>query len=294
MDYLIENGCEVVVLDDFSSGSLDNLRNAIQSKMLKIVKGSIMDEDKVKEAHNDVEVVFHEASIVSVQRSRSEPEFTNKINVEGTRRILAQSSRVGVKRVVLASSAAVYGDPPSLPVLETTPTVPISPYGISKLNAERECMEASNLTGLETVILRYFNVYGPRSVEGHDGGVITEFANRIRSGKSLIIYGDGNQTRDFVFVNDVVQANILAMGKRGASGKCFNVGSGNYISIRELAELEARILSDGHTSVGFENMPSVPGDVVHSYCDISYIRSELRYEPKFSLDAGLRQYFAVI
>jgi len=206
VEALLNRNCEVVVLDDFSTGKRENLKSFEACKNLTFVRGDIRNFDLVKTVVKDVEVIFHEAAIPSVVRSVEDPLLTHEVNVAGTLNVLKAGLDAGVKRVVYASSSSVYGDVKVLPKREDMPTIPISPYGVSKLAAEQYCKAFHQVYGLQTVCLRYFNVYGPRQTYGPYSGVITIFINKILKGESPMIYGDGGQTRDFTNVVDVVHA----------------------------------------------------------------------------------------
>lgn len=282
---------EVVVLDDFSSGNPSNLSESMQTGRVNLVKGDINDKELVMKCLKDVELVFHEAAIVSVQRSITEPEMTRQVNVEGTRCILRASADSSVRKVIIASSAAVYGDPGTLIQSEDSPLSPLSPYALSKLESEKLCKHFNQLTGLESVALRYFNIYGDRSVAGQYAGVINIFAERLIANVNPIIFGDGFQTRDFINVKDIVAANILAATSTHGVGKTFNVGTGRAITISELAKLESEIIT-GKSEPGIIFKPPRLGDVRHSCADISLIRNELGFKPAVDLESGLIGYIS--
>lgn len=290
VDYLVSNGSEVVVLDDFSSGNLANLQLHPKSKKLRMIKADINDARAVKRAMRDVEIVFHEAAITSVQRSISEPEFTNHVNVDGTENMLRCCVDSNVHQFVFASSAAVYGEPQVLPIAEDSLTLPISPYGFSKLKGESLCLRVNKENGLKTTILRNFNVYGPRSLAGDYSGVISKFANRVMNGKSPIIYGDGKQTRDFIYVEDVVRANILALSNYDSNSKIFNLASGVQVTIKSLAEVIGHVLLGKSSNLSVEYQDEKRGDIRKSYADITLIRKELSFKCKYSLEEGIRLY----
>lgn len=284
---------QVVVLDDFSSGSTLNLAKNMGSGRVRVVRGNIDDKELLKKCVKDVEIVFHEAAIVSVQRSISEPELTRRINVLGTQYVLDASVESNVKRVIIASSAAVYGNPGTAIQPENTVPLPLSPYASSKLESEELCQRINKLTGLETVALRYFNIYGERSVGGSYAGVINLFAERLTANQNLIIYGDGKQTRDFVSVKDIVNANILAAASRNGVGKIYNVGTGRAITIAELANLESEIIT-GRNDILITWSPARKGDVRHSCADISLTQKELEYKPTIELKSGLKEYLTSV
>jgi len=287
VDRLVREGWEVTVLDDLSTGNLQNLRDSRRTSRLKIVKGDVRDSKRVTAALKNIEVVFHEAAIVSVNRSMSEPEVVNAVNVGGTRNLLRCAAKEGVEKFVLASSAAVYGDAKRIPTPERSIPAPISPYGVGKLEAEKLCLEFYQGHNLATAVLRYFNVYGPRSTAGEYAGVISRFAEMLRADRPLVIYGSGRQTRDFIHVEDVVSANVLAATKRASAGQIFNVGSGRRTSIEELAILEARLVLGPERPSQIVHEAARPGGIENSCADISKIRDALGFKPKIALEKGL-------
>jgi UDP-glucose 4-epimerase len=292
VDRLLDDGHDVTVLDDFSTGKIENLIRSKGSRNFKLIKGDVADGEVALKALTDIDVVFHLAAIVSVQKSIAEPKLTNHTNVEGTRNLLECAEKLSLKKFVFASSAAVYGDCQILPIPEDAPPSPISPYGKSKLQAELACLNASKRSGLDVSILRHFNIYGPRSVKEQYSGVIDKFADRLTAFESPIIYGDGKQIRDFVYVNDVTSAIISAGLSRSTRSKIFNVSSGERISIEDLAILESKLLLGDNIIIPLDYRPAQPNDIRFSYADISRIRKELSFEPKFSLKEGLRNYLA--
>lgn len=286
-DRLIDSDLEVTVIDDLSTGRLENIKHNMVKKDFRFIKADIRDYDSVKRLLKDVDVVFHEAALVSVVRSVENPLLTNDVNVTGTLNLLEASVDSGVKRFVYASSSSVYGDTKTLPKHEGLVPKPISPYAVSKMAAERYCLVFHEVFGLKTVCLRYFNVYGPRQIYGPYSGVISIFINRLLNDEPPIIYGDGKQTRDFTHVQNVVQASLLALNKRDAVGEVFNIATGVATSINELAAMlqgimDKTYLKPVHTSPR-------PGDIRHSYADITKAKKVLGYDPKFSLRDGLAQ-----
>jgi len=287
VDRLIGDGCEVTVFDDFSTGNLENLRESRRSPRLKIVKGDVRDARLAQDSLRGVEVVFHEAAIVSVDRSVREPKTVNEVNVGGALNLLRCAAEQGVEKFVFASSAAVYGNARRTPISERTEPAPISPYGHGKLTAEGHCLEFYRDNKMATTVLRYFNVYGPRSTSGEYAGVIRKFAEMLRADRPLVIYGSGKQTRDFVHVDDVVSANILAATKKASAGGVFNVGSAECTSIEGLAELEARLITGGRRRPEIVHEPGRAGDIENSFADVSKIRDVLGFKPKVTLEKGL-------
>ena len=282
---LVAEGTEVRVLDNLSSGKPENLTGF--GSAIEVIRGDIRDPDIVREAMRDVKHVFHEAALVSVAVSVEQPDENDAINIRGTLNVLQAAREAKVKRVVLATSAAVYGNNPELPKRETMLPEPESPYALGKLAGEYYLKLFSSLYGVETVSLRYFNVFGPRQdCKSMYSGVISRFADDIRQGRAPTIFGDGGQTRDFVFVKDVVQANLLAMGSPSVGkGEIFNVATGRQISLLQLWETLKKITGSGLVPQFRE---ARVGDIRHSLADISKIQRSLGYEPKFTLEEGLR------
>lgn len=287
VDRLIAEGSEVTVLDNFDTGKLHNVSG---HKNLRIVKGDIRDYALIRRTVEDVDAVFHEAALVSTVLSVQDPLAANEINVTGTLNLLKASSDLGVKRFIYASSAAVYGNTSVPRKKEDMPLDPASPYGMSKLAAEKYAKIFYELYGLETVSMRYFNVYGPRQRFDEKwayGGVISIFLERLLKNMPLVVHGDGEQTRDFVYVKDVVEANMLVLKTSGAAGEVFNIGTGKRITVNKVAQ----ILKEMTNRENLENVhaDSRPGDVRHGYADISKAERVLNYAPKFSIERGLTE-----
>ena len=292
VDRLIGEGCDVTVLDDFSAGAMKNLEDSQLSRSLKIVRGSINDKEIVQSVLQDIEVVFHEASVTSTSERPVTPSHLNSVNVNGTINLLECSARKEVNRFLFASTAEVYGNPTTLPMTETQELTPVSPGGWSKLLGERACFEVGTSTGLKTTALRYFNVYGERSQTYPPIGVINEFADRFLSMESPVIYGKGVHERDFVHVEDVVSANMLAASSNNSAGKAYNVGSGEHVSIETLAELESRILLGDNVIIPLDYKLARQIDIPNVYGDIGLIKKELGFVPKYSIEQGLEKYLA--
>jgi len=287
VDRLLREGYEVTVLDNLSTGKIENLA-CNQHERLDIVKGDIRDSNLVKKAMKGANLVFHEAALASVALSVSNPLLTNDVNVSGTLNILKTAVDLHVKRLIFASSAAVYGETQSFEKKENDVPNPRTPYGVSKLAGEKYARSFFELYGLETVSLRYFNVYGPRqnfNLQAQYGGVITIFLNQLMRNMSPTIYGDGKQTRDFVYINDIVQANLLAMDSKNAIGESFNIGSGTRISVNEVAETLKRALDKKNTKN--LHLDSRLGDLKHGYADISKAKKMLSYIPGVSFGDGI-------
>jgi UDP-glucose 4-epimerase len=272
----------VTVIDDFSSGFKTNLD---PFPLVKIIEGDICDKKLVEKAMIGVEVVFHLAASVGNKRSIDFPFIDAEINIIGTLNILEAARKVGVKKIVTSSSAAIFGELKTMPIKEDHPAEPDSPYGCSKLYKEKICLSYSKLYNIEVVCLRYFNVYGPNQHFDEYGNVIPNFVFRMLRKDPIIIYGDGEQTRDFVHVYDVVQANLKAADSIGVSG-AFNIASGSLISINKLAEIIAR----GYNSATIEYKPERPGDVRNSLADISLAFQKFNYVPKVDIEEGINEY----
>ena len=272
---------EVTVIDNLSTGRIENLDQILDK--INFIKGSITDLDLLREAFLGSDTVFHQAAIPSVQRSVDNPIASNEANVEGTLKVLVAARDCNVRKVVYASSSSAYGDTPTLPKKEEMKPNPKSPYAISKLAGEYYCRVFSEVYGLKTACLRYFNVYGPRqNPESQYAAVIPRFITRVLANSPPVIYGDGKQTRDFTFVKDVVQANILAM--QSPEEGVFNIACGQRVSLNELAGKIMEI-----TGIKLETIYDEPrqGDVRDSLADISEARRELVYAPDFDLNMGL-------
>jgi len=283
VDGLVERGFDVTVLDDLSTGRLENLSSCLEG--IRFVRGSIRDKADVEFALRHVDSVFHLAAVASVPYSVEHPAATYEINVNGTTSLLESSSKSSVEKFIYVSTSAVYGDPKYLPIDENHPLSPISPYAESKLKAEQLCEEYQESCGLKTVILRPFNVYGPRQMSNQYAGVIIRFFDRLREGQPPIIYGDGLQTRDFVYVEDAVRALILASKNKEAIGRIFNVASGLPTSINQLAQL----LIDMFDVDGIEPMHvgAREGDIRHSYAETREAKTRLGFEARITLREGL-------
>jgi UDP-glucose 4-epimerase len=269
---------EVRILDDLSGGAREHV-----PADATLVEGDIRDGDALADAMDGADLAFHEAALVSVEESVQNPRKSNRINAAATVDLLEEARRQDA-RVVLASSAAVYGHPDSVPVAEGDSKEPTSPYGIDKLTLDHYARRYHDLYGLETVPLRYFNVYGPRQNPEYSA-VVNVFFRQAADGGPLTVEGDGKQTRDFVHVSDVVQANLLA-ATTDRVGEPFNVGTGSSVTVNELAET---VLEVTDSDAEITHVDPRPGDIRHSEADVSKIREALGYEPTVSLADGLRE-----
>jgi UDP-glucose 4-epimerase len=281
---LVERGDDVRVLDNFSTGNRANL--AELANEVEIVEGELRSYERVHAATRGVEVVFHQGALPSVPRSVQDPLTTSAVNVEGTLNVLLAARDEGVRRVVCASSSSVYGNSGELPRFESANPDPISPYGVSKLAAERYCVSFSRVYPLETVALRYFNVFGPnQDPTSQYAAVVPRFITAVADGRPVAIYGDGEQRRDFTYVENVVEANVLAAGTDGVTGAVLNVATGRPTTVNELAETIGALLG---RSVGRDDQPERTGDVRDSWADVTRARELLGWEPRIGLEEGLR------
>jgi len=288
VDRLLKMGFEVTVIDNLDTGRLENVVNHQDREDFHFIRGDIRDFHLVKETMKNIDVVFHEAALASVTLSVKDPILTNDINVTGTLNILKASSDLHVKRFIYASSAAVYGDTSSPKKRESMTPNPTSPYGVSKLAAENYVKLFHKLYGLETVSLRYFNVYGPRQrfdIQSAYGGAITIFTNRLLKNMPPIIHGDGEQTRDFVYIQDVVEANILALKTKNAAGEVFNIGTGTNVSVNQVANTLKEIIN--RKDLKNIHADPRPTDIRHGYADINKAERILGFHPKVPLKKGL-------
>ena len=282
---LVADGHEVMVVDDLSTGARENLLAVW--KDIVFLEGSICDRKALERVFEGAECVFHQAALASVKRSVDDPLSTNRTNVEGTLNVLEVARRSGVRRVVYASSSSVYGDAPTLPKHEQMVPAPKSPYAVSKLAGEYYCRVYAELFGLGTVSLRYFNVFGPRQDPGSPyAAVVPIFVKAILEGAQPTVFGDGEQSRDFTYVDNVVQANLLAARAEGAPGHVFNVGCGGSFTLNELIKKLGKILGMDVTPI---YAPERPGDVRHSRADIQRARRALGYEPSLGFEEGLKR-----
>jgi nucleoside-diphosphate-sugar epimerase len=283
VEALVERGDTVRVLDDFSTGNPENLEGV--SGQVEIITGDVTDLETVREAMNGVELVFHQAALASVPRSVADPLATNRVCVNGTLNVLLAARDAGVRRVVYAASSSAYGNSARLPKTETDPTAPLSPYAVAKLAGEQYCAAFTEVYRLETVRLRYFNVFGPRQTpDSPYAAVIPLFIRALTNGTSPTLFGDGEQSRDFTFVADVVRANLLAGDAPGVAGRVYNIACGRRTSLRELvAHLNALL----GTQIAPVHASPRPGDVRHSQADISRACKDLGYQPTTEVRAGL-------
>jgi UDP-glucose 4-epimerase len=285
VDKLLNQDIEVTVLDNLYTGKLENIKQCKGNRKFRFVQGDVRSFDLVKRLVKDVDAVFNEAAVVSVPRSLQDPILANEVNVGGTLNLLKTCLDSEVKRFVQASSASVYGNTETLPVLENLAPNPVSPYAVAKLAAENYAKTFHLNYGLETVCLRYFNVYGPRQTFSAYSGATTIFLNKLLRNQRPIILGDGNQTRDFVHVEDVVQANMLALNTEKAAGETFNIANGTPHTINELVLNIQKQLGKQQLKPIYRSPRQ--GDIKHSYASIEKAKRMLGYKPKFFLDKGI-------
>jgi len=283
---MLQSGARVRVLDDLSTGHRENIDEI--GGGVDFIHGSVADEDLLAKVLDGVEVVFHEAAIPSVPRSVEAPRQSHIASVDGTFSLLLAARDKKVRRVVYAASSSAYGDQPTLPKSEQMLPDPLSPYAVAKLVGEYYCQVFTRVYGLETVSLRYFNVFGPRQDPGSQySGVVSRFISALLSGEQPVIYGDGEQSRDFTYIENVVAANLSAAEAKDAAGKVINVANGERITLNQLLA-ELKELTGNH-DVKVKYLEPRVGDVRHSLADISLARQLLNYESKVDLREGLQR-----
>lgn len=281
---LLHDGHDVVVYDNLTSGKRENLAH-LGTGGVEIVVGDVRDAGLLERTMAGAELVFHQAAIVSVPYSVEHPQETHDVNIQGTLNVLMAAKAVRAKRVMFACSAAVYGEEAETPNVETMRAAPVSPYGIEKLTGEQYLAVWNKLYGVETVSLRYFNVFGERQdPRSPYSGVISIFVDRARSGRGVTMFGDGGQTRDFVYVGNVVEANIKAALTPGVGGRNYNVGCGGRTTLLEMLAMIERITGK---TIERTHEPPRAGDIRDSFASIDKIRKELGYEPKVGVEEGL-------
>ena len=282
---LQREGAKVRVVDNLSTGKKERLRDIDSS--IELIEDDLTDRRVCDRAVQDVEYVLHQAAVPSVQRSIQDPLETNRANVIGTLNLLESCRQHGVRRLVYAASSSAYGDTQVLPKKEDMAPNPLSPYALQKFIGERYCKLYSDLYGLETVSLRYFNVFGPSQDPWSEySAVIPKFTTRLQNRQPLVVFGDGEQSRDFTYVDNVVEANILAIKAQRTAGAVINVGCGEGLTLNRLIRFLEEIL---HVQAVVDYEPPRRGDVRHSLADISLARDVLGYQPKVTLVEGLRR-----
>ncbi len=282
---LLKRGESVRILDNFSTGRKVNIADI--ADQADIIDGDIRDFWTVREAVKDIDFVMHQAALPSVPRSVKNPLTSNAVNIDGTVNLLEASRGVGVKRFIFASSSSVYGDTPKLPKHEDMPLDPLSPYAVTKLTCEKYCRVFYDLYGLETVCLRYFNIFGPRQDPSSEyAAVVPKFILAMLQGKKPVVFGDGTQSRDFTYVSNAVEANLLAATSEEAPGKFYNIACGARFTLNELLKMLREII--GCDAEAEYTAPRL-GDIMHSYADISRAVKDLKYKPEIDFKSGLKQ-----
>lgn len=288
VEYLLKKGLKVRVLDNLSTGKIENIKAFLTD--IEFIEGDICNQGMVKSVVGGMDYVFHQAALPSVPRSIEDPYTTNRVNVEGTLNLLLAARDAGVKRFVYASSSSVYGNTEVLPKSEDMPVSPASPYALSKYAGERYCQIFSKIYGLETVCLRYFNVFGPRQdPTSQYAAAIPKFIYQIKNGGPITIYGNGTQSRDFTYVRNVVEANYLAANLPGISGEVFNIACGKRTTINELARI---LISEIGKDVDIVHLEERKGEVRHSQASIEKAKRLLGYNPEVEVQEGLRKTLA--
>ena len=282
-DALVKRRHEVRIIDNFVTGKKSNIKH-LEGKA-RLWRKSILNKKALSQAMRGVDYVLHQAAIPSVPRSVAKPLETNRASVDGTLAVLEGARRAGVRRVIYAASSSAYGDSPKLPKVETMPTAPKSPYAVAKLTAENYTRVWAALYGIETVCLRYFNIFGPRQdPKSFYAAVIPRFITRMLDGKPPIVFGDGEQSRDFTYVENAVAANLAACRAKGASGHVFNVGCGERHTLNKVLRILGRTMGK---RIAAQYNPRRPGDVLHSLADITAAKKVLGYRVVAPLEKGL-------
>ena len=287
---LLARGEKVRIVDNFFSGKRENLADVAAD--IELIEGDIRDQATMARASAGVEVVFHEAAIPSVPRSLADPISSNDVNITGTLNVLHEAKRAGVRRVVYAASSSAYGDTPTLPKIETMRPMPLSPYAVGKLAGEHYCAVFAGAYGLETVALRYFNVFGARQdPKSEYAAVIPRFVTAGLAGQGVTIFGDGTQSRDFCYIDNTVEANLAAASApaAGASGRVFNIACGAATTLNDVVRLISEKLK---RDIPVTYAPGRVGDVKHSLADIAAARAGLGYKGAISFEEGLQRTIA--
>ena len=287
-DSLLERGAEVIGIDNLFNGKMENLDEAFKYDNFKFHKGDIRDLNFLLDIFKDIDIVYHLAAFTSVPQSVKMPENCNDVNVNGILNILNAARRMDVEKIIYASSSSVYGDTPTLPKKEDMRRLPISPYGVAKLACEAYMQVYHKVYGLKTSSLRYFNVFGPRQKDSTYSGVIAIWLGNIIRNEDLTIFGDGTNSRDFTYIMDVIQANVLAANK-DLAGEIFNIGAGSPINLTNLAELMLKLTNKENLNINYGEPR--PGDIIHSYADISKAKRVLKFKPEYNQELGLKEYF---
>jgi len=284
IDALVEKGHEVTVLDNLTTGKLKNITHHIEKGNITFIKGDIRNTKTLNKALKNADAVMHLAALISVEESIKKPLLYHQVNATGTLKLLKTAAKNKVKHIIFASSAAVYGEPKELPIKESHPPNPLSPYAATKIAAENYLKTYNHLHNITTTTLRIFNAYGPRQTNNQYAGVITKFINNALAGKPLTIYGDGTQTRDFIYVKDTARAFIAALeAKRNGT---YNIATGKPTTINQLAQLIKQLTK---TNSPITYTKPREGDIKHSYADTTKAQQELGFKAKTTLKEGLKQ-----
>lgn len=289
VDMLLELGAEVFGIDNLFNGRLENLEQALKNKNFTFHKGDIRDLNFLLDMFEGAEIVYHEAAFTSVPQSVKMPYNCNDVNVNGVINVLNAARQKDVEKIIFASSSSVYGDTPTLPKKENMRRVPISPYGVAKLACESYMQVFHHVYGLKTTTLRYFNVFGPRQRDSPYSGVIAIWLGKIIRNEDLIVFGDGTNSRDFTYIKDVIQANLLA-AEKNADGEIMNIGANSPINLTDLAKLMLKITNKQDLKIVYTDPR--PGDILHSFADISKANRLLKFKPKYNQEQGLRDYIS--
>ena len=287
-DYLLNIGAYVIGIDNLYNGKLENISTALKNENFKFYKADIRDLSFLLQICESIDIIYHQAAFTSVPESIKMPYLCNDVNINGTFNILECARKHDIKSLIFASTAAVYGDNLNLPWKEIMNPIPISPYGASKLACEKYLYTYYKIYGLNTVILRYMNVYGPKQDVSPYSGVISKWLGRFKRSEDLIIYGDGEQQRDFIYIKDIIEANILASTTKNIGGEVFNIGVGSNITINELANIMKEMWGNNTIKIIYSD-PRV-GDIKEGSADNSKARSGLKFTPKYDIKTGLKDY----
>ena len=284
---IVSDGLQVTGIDNLVRGKMENIQNLLQCENFSFTKGDILDKCLIKQKTRDIDVIFHEAALIDVTESMQNPSLYEKNNVFGINNVLEAARINNVKRFVFASSCAVYGKQLILPIKEDASLMPLSPYAETKIQGEKLCKKYYEDYGIHSVILRYFNVYGSSQIPSPYCGVITKFIDNAVKDEPLSIYGNGHQTRDFIYVDDVCQANILAAKEKKAEDETFNIGSGNISTINDLASTILSLIDKNDLEI--IHTPSRKGDITHSQATIEKAKFILGFKPRYDLNSGLKE-----
>ncbi|MFW9866398.1 MAG: SDR family NAD(P)-dependent oxidoreductase [Candidatus Thorarchaeota archaeon] len=288
-DKLLELNAEVIGIDNLFNGKIENLEDALKNENFKFYKGDIRDLNFLLDVCKDIDIIFHQAAFTNVQESIRMPESCNDINVKGILNVLNTMRKNNIGKIIHASSAAIYGDTPTLPKKENMHRLPISPYGVSKLACEAYLRAYYEVYGINSISLRYFNVYGPRQMDSPYSGVIAIWLGRIIRNEDLIVFGDGTNSRDFTYIKDIIQANLLAP-ENDSGCEILNIACGSPISLTNLANLMLKITKKENLKIHYTDPK--PGDIIHSHGDISKANQLIGFEPKYNQERGLRDYIS--